>query len=101
MILHCLQTYNLYLRPEKCEFEQAKVDYLGLVISHAKVSMDPVKIEAIVNWPIPESLKEIQSFIGFANFYRQFIKDFSVVETRLDTNTREQSRNLTTRCWTA
>jgi hypothetical protein len=71
--------HNFYLRPEKCEFEQAKVDYLGLVISHGKVSMDPVKIEAVVNWPIPESLKEVQSFIGFANFYQCFIKDFSKI----------------------
>jgi hypothetical protein len=78
-VLHCLQTYNLYLCPEKCKFEQAKVDYLGLVISHGKVSIDPVKIEAIVNWPIPENLKEVRSFIGFANFYRCFIKDFSKI----------------------
>jgi hypothetical protein len=78
-VLHHLQTYDLYLRSEKCEFEQPKVDYLGLVISHGRVSMDPVKIEAVVNWPIPESLKEVQSFIGFANFYRRFIKDFSKI----------------------
>jgi hypothetical protein len=71
--------HDLYLHPEKCEFEQAKVDYLGLVISHGKVSMDPVKIEAVVNWPVPESLKEVQSFIGFANFYQRFIKDFSKI----------------------
>jgi hypothetical protein len=71
--------YDLYLRPEKCKFEQTKVPYLDLVISHGKVSMDPVKIEAIVNWPISEILKEVQSFIGFANFYRCFIKDFSKI----------------------
>jgi hypothetical protein len=58
-VLHRLQTYNLYLHPEKCKFEQSKVDYLGLVISHGRVSMDPVKIEAVVNWPVPENLKEV------------------------------------------
>jgi hypothetical protein len=41
--------YNLYLHSEKCEFEQAKVDYLSLVISHSKVSMDSIKIEAVIN----------------------------------------------------
>jgi hypothetical protein len=78
-VLYCLQMHDLYLCPKKCKFEQAKVDYLGLVISHGKVSMDPVKIEAIVNWPVFKSLKEVQSFIGFANFYRCFIKDFSKI----------------------
>jgi hypothetical protein len=58
----------LYLHPEKCKFEQAKVDYLDLAISHGKVSMDSVKIEAVINWPILKSLKEVRSFIGFANF---------------------------------
>jgi hypothetical protein len=58
-VLHRLQIHNLYLCPEKCEFEQAKVDYLGLIISYGKVSMDPVKIKAIINWSIPESLKEV------------------------------------------
>jgi hypothetical protein len=47
-VLHRLQMYNLYLHPEKCEFKQAKVDYLDLVISHGRVSMNPVKIEAVV-----------------------------------------------------
>jgi hypothetical protein len=68
-VLHRLQMHDLYLHPKKCKFEQAKIDYLGLVISYDKVSMDPVKIEAVINWPISESLKEVQSFIGFANFY--------------------------------
>jgi hypothetical protein len=51
--------HDLYLHSKKYEFEQAKVDYLGLVISHGKVSMDLVKIEAIINWPISKSLKEV------------------------------------------
>jgi hypothetical protein len=78
-VLHRLQTHDLYLHLEKCKFEQAKVDYLSLVISHGKVSIDSVKIEAVINWPIPESLKEVRSFIGFANFYQHFIKDFSKI----------------------
>jgi hypothetical protein len=71
--------HDLYPCSEKCEFEQAKIDYLGLVISHGKVSMDTIKIEAVINWPIPKSLKEVQSFIGFANFYQHLIKDFSKI----------------------
>jgi hypothetical protein len=67
--LHCLQMHNLYLHPKKCKFEQAKVDYLGLVISYGKVSIELVKIEAVVNWHISENLKKVQSSIGFANFH--------------------------------
>jgi hypothetical protein len=75
-VLYCLQMHDLYLHSEKCEFEQAKVDYLGLVISHGKVSMDPVKIEAIVNWPTPESLKEVQS-VAVAPYFLLFSVFFS------------------------
>lgn len=76
-VLNRLQEYNLYLRPEKCEFEKSQVEYLGLVISEGHVRMDPVKVEAVTNWPIPRNLRNVRAFIGFANFYRQFIKDFS------------------------
>jgi hypothetical protein len=68
-VLQRLKEHDLYLRPEKCKFEQSYVNYLGLVISPGKVSMDPVKVQAIQDWTLPTKLKEVRSFIGFANFY--------------------------------
>lgn len=76
-VLNCLQEYDLYLRPEKCEFEKSQVKYLGLVISEGRVRMDLTKVKVVTNWPTPRNLRDVRAFIGFANFYRRFIKDFS------------------------
>jgi hypothetical protein len=68
-VLRRLKEYNLYLQPEKCKFEQSHVDYLGLIISPGKVSMDPIKVKAIKDWTPLMKLKEVRSFIRFTNFY--------------------------------
>jgi hypothetical protein len=61
--------HKLYLQPEKCEFEKVRIEYLSIIISHNKVEMDPVKIAGVADWPTPSNKKEIQSFVGFVNFY--------------------------------
>jgi hypothetical protein len=61
--------HKLYLRPEKCEFEKTRIEYLSIIISHNKVEMDLVMIAGIADWPTPSNKKETQSFIGFVNFY--------------------------------
>ena len=66
------------LQHNKCEFKKTCIKYLGIIIIfHNHVEMDPVKIAGVVEWPVPTSKKEVQSFVGFTNFYCWFISNFS------------------------
>jgi hypothetical protein len=75
--LKILRQNNLFLKPEKCVFHTSEVEYLGIIISHDQVRMDPSKTAAIREWPIPTKKKELQRFLGFCNFYRRFIHKYS------------------------
>ncbi|EEB88901.1 hypothetical protein MPER_13072, partial [Moniliophthora perniciosa FA553] len=91
-VLKRLQENDLYLRPEKCEFDQQQVEYLGMVIREGQVSMDPVKVRAVKEWATPRNLRELRGFLGFANFYRRFIKDFSKIARPLNDLTKKDCR---------
>jgi hypothetical protein len=66
----------LFLKPEKCKFEQREVEYLGAIVGDGKIRMDPIKVEGVRQWATLKNVKDIQSFLGFLNFYRRFIKGF-------------------------
>ena len=74
-VLQRLRDHHLVANPEKCSFGVTEIDFLGHIISTEGIKMDPVKINSIRDWKTPSSVKDAQSFIGFANFYRRFIKD--------------------------
>lgn len=78
-VLQRLRDYGLKLAPEKCKFFQTSVRYLGHVVSERGVETDPDKVKALTTWPIPSNLKELQSFLGFAGYYRRFIQGYSHV----------------------
>ena len=56
-----------------------RVEFLGLIVSENCVEMDPIKVEGVSKWPVPKKKKDVQSFLGFTNFYRRFIKDYAKI----------------------
>ena len=90
-VLQRLKDHDLYLRPEKCEFEREEIEYLGLVIKEGEVHMDPAKVEAVRTWPTPRNLRDVRGFLGFANFYRRFIQNFSKIARPLHDLTRKET----------
>jgi hypothetical protein len=93
-VLHRLQERGLQLDIDKYEFGVKEVKYLGLIILTDGVKMDPKKLEAIENWEIPRLAADIQAFLGFANFYRRFIANFSALTRPL--NNRMKGEAFTT-----
>src|SRR5258708_25541678 len=91
-VLSTLQKQRLFLKPEKCTFEQKEVEYLGLVILKDHVAMDLMKVCGVTEWPTPTKVKEVQSFLGFVNFYWKFICDFSDIACPLYALTRKTQR---------
>ncbi|KAK3545117.1 hypothetical protein QTP70_000990 [Hemibagrus guttatus] len=96
-VLHRLRTYHLFLKAEKCLFHQPSVQFLGYVIDRSGVRMDEKKVGAVRDWPKPTSVKELQRFLGFANFYRRFIRGYSSVTSPLTNLLRKKPKSLT---WT-
>src|SRR4051812_34293964 len=76
-VLALLRQHKLYGKISKCEFFKPSVSYLGHIISNQGIATDPEKIEAIQAWPVPKSLKELQSFLGICNYYRRFVPHYS------------------------
>ncbi len=82
-VLKCLIDHQLYAKMEKCEFHQTLTSFLGYIISADGVAMDEKKINSVLNWPTPKTTKDLQRFLGFANFYRRFIRNFSTIAAPL------------------
>ena len=82
-VLEVLRKYGLYANFKKCRFHKDEVRFLGYIVSAKGVRMEEERIEAVKNWPEPKSVRDIQVFIGFANFYQRFIRGFSRIAAPL------------------
>jgi len=88
-VLKRLQNNGLAVSPEKCVWKAQEVEFLGYIIGRNGIRMSEEKVEAILGWKTPESLTETQLFLGFANFYRRFIRDYSRVARLLTVLTKK------------
>lgn len=82
-VLQLLRLNKLYAKREKCQFLRSEITYLGHVIGPTGIGMDPEKTRAVRDWPPPTNVKELQTFLGFANYYRKFVKNFAQITVPL------------------
>ena len=90
-VLVRLEQHGLAASIDKCVFHTQKVDFLGYVVSDQGISMAQDKVETILKWASPRNVKDVQTFIGFANFYRRFIDGFSKICKPITDTTKESN----------
>ena len=83
-VLQVLADHNLFLKPQKCQFKVTSVKYLGVIITTNSIAMDPIKVAGIHAWKVPRTLKEVQLFLGFCNFYCMYICSYSIIMAPLN-----------------
>ena len=88
--LETLRAAKLYGRLHKCEFFKQQVEYLGFEVTTEGIQASPEKVAAVVQWPMLTTVKDVRSFLGLANYYCRFIRDFSKIARPLTDLTREK-----------
>ena len=78
-VIRRLEENNLYVKPEKYKLKVREVGFLGVVIEPDGIKMEEEKVKEVLEWPIPKYVKEVQKFLGLANYYHQFIEGFASV----------------------
>jgi hypothetical protein len=87
-----LREHQLYAKFSKCDSFKREIQYLGHVISTEGVTIDPMKIKAIMDWPTLRNVTEVRSFMGLDGYYRRFIKGFSIIKNPITSLQRKGKR---------
>jgi len=88
-VLKRLEENDLYIKPEKCVWKVRRVRFLEVVIGPNSIEMEKVKVNRVLSWPMPKNVKDVRKFLGLANYYRRFIKDFTKVARPMNMLTRK------------
>src|SRR5712672_3412896 len=90
-VLTKLAYFDLFLKPERCVFEQKRIEFLGVILQHGTIHMDPAKTQGVADWPQPTTVTDVRSFLGFTGFYRYFIPNYSKIAKPLLLLTRKDT----------
>lgn len=93
-VLKRLIQNQLYAKASKCELHQTCISFLGYIISPEGVAMDQQKVDSVTYWPKPETIRQLQRFLGFANVYQRFIRNFSTVAAPLTAMVKANNARL-------
>jgi len=88
-VLKRLEENDLYIKPEKYVWKVQKIGFLGVVIGPDRIEMEKEKVDGILSWPEPKNIKDVRKFLGLANYYRRFIKNFTQVARPMNVLTRK------------
>ena len=91
-VLRRLEENDLFVKPEKYIWKVREVGFLGVIIGEDRVEMEKEKVQEIIEWPVPRSVKDVQKFLGLANYYRWFVKDFTKIAKLLYKITRKENK---------
>ena len=91
-VLRRLEENDLFVKLEKCVWKIKEVEFLGVIIGEDRVRMEKEKVQRVIEWPVSRSVKDMQKFLGLANYYRQFVKDFAKIAKPLYKMTRKKTK---------
>ena len=91
-VLRRLEKNDLCMKPEKYVWKVQKVNFLGVVIDQGKIEMEEDKVAGVLNWPVPKTVRDVRKFLGLANYYRRFVKDFAKLARPLNNLTRKEEK---------